>query len=75
MTLLNVDEWPSEGILLPLLPSNNVRYGFFCYCSILSDLLTNVKNPLDEDRLKLTMDTIDIILNDKKTRPTLGDRM
>ena len=45
-----------------------------CYCSILSDLLTNVKNPLDEDRLQLTMDTIDIILNDKKTRPALGDR-
>jgi len=30
---------------------------------------------LDEDRLKLTMDTIDIILNDKKTRPILGERM
>lgn len=59
-----------EGVLLIL-----VEICFFCYCSIFFDLLINVKNLLDEDLLKLIMDMIDIILNDKKICLILGDRM
>ena len=54
---------------------NKRRDYFVCSCSILSELYTSIQKTLDEDRLQLTCETIDAILNYKKSLSSSADQM